>query len=398
MSDESRSNCSMPDCGRDRLNEQYYHWLRPAVQIGFVVFSILLGLQFRSFVLSLAGPADNPIKPRPAAVEGYLPISSLMSLTYLAKTGIANRVHPAGLLVFALTLALALLVRRGFCSWVCPIGTGSEWAHKTGRTLFGRNLSMPKWLDVILRLPKYALLGFFVWAILRMPLAALRQFIYGPYNRVADVKMYLFFSNISATALGVIVVLALLSVLFKNFFCRYLCPYGVLLGLFSVLSPCAVRRDTDKCTECGRCGRACPNRIAVDKKKTVRSVECTACYDCVEACRVDGALRMGWPRTKARLSLAAYGVITVAAFFFTAPAGRSFDYWQSDTPDRAYRTLYSRIAEIEHPRTPRRAENIRRGTQAVDDRSDRIENERTDATGIWPQISTQRQNSQHGGN
>lgn len=384
MCSDSGNIHSVPNQGRSRLNEQRHTWLRPAVQAGFVIFSILLGLQFHNFVRSLGGPDGSLLEPRPAAVEAYLPISSLMSLVYLAKTGIANRVHPAGLLIFTVTLALALLLRRGFCSWVCPIGTGSEWLHKSGKKFFGRNLTMPKWLDVILRLLKYALLGFFLWAILRMPAVALRQFIYGPYNRIADVKMYLYFVNITATALVVIAVLMLLSVFFKNFLCRYLCPYGALLGLFSVASPCAVRRDTDKCTSCGRCARACPNRIAVDKKITVRSVECTACYNCVEACRVDGALRMGWPRTKARLSPVAYGVITVAAFFFTAQAGRSLGYWQPETPDWAYVSLYSKIAEIEHPRTTARPENTRSGIDAAGGQSGPAEKERTEAAAGWP--------------
>jgi polyferredoxin len=348
MFDCNQNTQVVPGDGGRRLRERA-GWLRPAVQIGFVVFSALLGLQFRSFVLSLAAPVDSPIKPRPAVVEAYLPISSLMSFTYFVRTGIANRVHPAGLLMFALTLVLALLIRRGFCSWVCPIGTAVEWAHKTGQALLGRNLSAPMWLDWLLRSLKYGLLVFFLYTILMMPTANLRQFIYGPYNRIADVKMYLFFRHISLTAVGVIIVLALLSVLFKNFVCRYLCPYGALLGLFSALSPCAVRRDTEKCTDCGRCGRACPNRIAVDKKKTVRSVECTACFNCIGACRVDGALKMGWPRTKASLSPIAYGVITVAAFFFAAQAGRSLGYWQSQTPPAMYRVFYHGIAKIVHP-------------------------------------------------
>jgi NAD-dependent dihydropyrimidine dehydrogenase PreA subunit len=398
MSDDNGNSHPVPDDGRGRVNEQHHDWLRAAVQIGFVVFSILLGLQFRSFVHCLAAPASSPIKPRPAAVEAYLPISSLMSLTYLAKTGIANRVHPAGLVIFTLTLALALLIRRGFCSWVCPIGTAAEWAHKTGRALLGRNLSMPRWLDWILRSLKYGLLGFFLYYILLMSTAMLRQFIYGPYNRIADVKMYLFFSNISVTALGIIVVLALFSVLFKNFLCRYLCPYGALLGLFSALSPVAVRRDTNKCTGCGKCGRVCPNRIPVDKKKTIRSVECTACFDCIGACRAGGALRMGWPGAKTSLSVVTYGIMTVAAFFYAGQISRLFDYWQSDTPDRVYTTLYSRIAEIEHPRGPSSGDNIRRGTQAANDRSDHIEKEQNDATGSWPQISPQRQSSKYGGN
>ena len=349
MCNQQKNDCIVTGGASGGLVEQA-RWLRPAVQISFVVFSILLGLQFRNFMLSLAEPAGNPVTPRPAAVEAYLPISSLMSLTYLARTGAANRVHPAGLVIFSLTLVMALLIRRGFCSWVCPIGTFNEWAHKTGKKLLGRNLAMPKWLDYILRSLKYLLLGFFLYSILRMPVAGLRQFVYGPYNRIADVKMYLYFSNITATAVIVIGVLAALSVIFKNFLCRYLCPYGALLGLFSALSPVSVRRDANACTNCGRCGRVCPNRIAVDKKKAVRSVECTACFDCIEACRVDGALQMGWPRMKARLSPIAYGVITVAAFFFAAQVSRSFGYWHSETSDTLYKVLHNRIGQIGHPR------------------------------------------------
>jgi len=58
---------------------------------------------------------------------------------------------------------------------------------------------------------------------------------------------------------------------------------------------------------------------------------------------------MSWPRTKKKLSIVAYCVITVAAFFFTAQAGRSLGYWQSETPDEMYRVFYNGIIEISHP-------------------------------------------------
>ncbi len=324
-------------------------WLRPAVQIGFVLFSVLLGFQFYNFVLSLSGSMYEPVSSRPAAVEGYLPISSLMSLVYFVKTGVLNRIHPAGLVIFSLTLVLALSVRRGFCSWVCPVGTAAEWAHKVGKKLLGRNPSIPKWLDMMLRSLKYALLGFFLYSILRMPVVGLREFIHSPYNRIADVKMYFFFSNISTTAITVLVVLGFLSILFKNFLCRYLCPYGALLGLASVFSPAAIRRDVDKCVDCGKCGRACPNRIAVDKKERVGSVECTACFSCIEACKVEGAIGFSLLRGKVGVSVAAYAVIIIAAFFFSAQIAQVFGYWQSETTGHMYKSLYGRIIEVGHP-------------------------------------------------
>lgn len=113
MSDERKNHCQLLTGGRTE-HAECITWLRPVVQIGSVVFSVLLCLQFRSFVLCLSGPTNEPVNSRPPAMEAYLPISSLMSLTYFVKTGIANRVHPAGLVIFTVTLVLTLLIRRGF--------------------------------------------------------------------------------------------------------------------------------------------------------------------------------------------------------------------------------------------------------------------------------------------
>ena len=260
-------------------------WIRPAVQFGFVIFSILLCIEFRGFVLSLEDP-HGPIRPRPAAVDAWLPISSLLSVTYYIRTGIPADVHPAGLVIFSLTILLALAIRRGFCSWVCPIGTGAEYAHKTGKILFGANLRIPKWIDLPLRAIKYLLLGFFLYSILRMPVEGLHAFINGPYNRIADVKMYLFFADITPTALAVIAVLATLSILIKNFWCRYLCPYGALLAPAASRALYRLRR-TDACIGCRKCERACPTGAA---RPDDRLGECYLCGRCTEACPVDGAL------------------------------------------------------------------------------------------------------------
>ena len=320
-------------------------------QIGFALASFLLAIQFHCFVMFLADATSVHVAQRPAAVDAWLPISSFMSLVYLVRTGIANTVHPAGLVLFTLILLLAFTLRRGFCSWVCPIGTLSEYAHGVGRRLFKRNFRMVKPLDIALRAVKYLLLSLFVILICRMSVADLRSFIHSPYNRLCDVKMYLMFAHPSVTTLCVVATLGGLSLLFKNFFCRYLCPYGALLGLTSILSPTAVRRDTTLCTQCGACSRACPSGIDVHTRLIVRSPECTACYGCVTACPEPGALRMGLPRTKRVITLSLYGLIILAAFVFAAQAFRAFGYWETDTPNDLYLRLFVNISEIGHPRT-----------------------------------------------
>lgn len=325
--------------------------IRRIVQAGFVVFFVLVGVQFRQFVVSLSGPEAGALAARPPAAEAFLPISSLMSLTCLLKGGGANHVRPAGLVIFSLTLLLSLILRRGFCSWACPVGTLSEYAHTLGRSLFGRNLALPAWLDVPLRGLKYLLLTLFLLFILPTPAEGLSGFIHDPYNRIADVKMYAFFADPSRVTVGVLAVLLVLSVLVKNFWCRYLCPYGALAGLISLASPTAVRRDAAACTSCGRCTRVCPNRLPVASKSCIRSAECTACYTCVGACPTRGALAMTAAGPGKRLLLPAilYGLLTVGAFLLTSQAARAMNYWQSDTTPEQYRYLNAHIDEISHP-------------------------------------------------
>ena len=333
------------------------------MQAGFLISSLLVGWQFHRFIVglnntefrrSMASLNDlsyRVLAARPASVEAWLPISSLMSLVNLIRTGVADRMHPAGLVIFMLALSTALLMRRGFCSWVCPIGTISEYAHKAGRKLLGFNLRMPIWLDIPLRLARYGLLGFFLYVLfLLFPARGLTAMIHGEYSYIVDAKMYHFmFTDMSRFALSVIIALTMLSVLFKNFWCRYLCPYGALLGLFSFISPVGIRRDKDICIDCGKCSKACPNRVAVHRKRRVMSVECTACYSCVSACPKPGALAMRPMRSKRKVSPLLYGVIIVGLFVLVPQVAKAMGYWQANIDPVRYYRLYINRDVISHP-------------------------------------------------
>ena len=89
--------------------------------------------------------------------------------------------------------AIAFLFRKAFCSWLCPVGTISEYLWRAGKKFLGNNLRLPAWLDIPLRGLKYLLLGFFVWAVSSMSAGAIGAFMRSPYGIVADVKMLNFF-------------------------------------------------------------------------------------------------------------------------------------------------------------------------------------------------------------
>ena len=296
---------------------------------------------------------------RPAGVEGWLPIAGLMNTKYFFTTGRVPAIHPAAMFLFIGFMLMSLLLKKAFCSWLCPVGTFSEFLWKFGRRIFGRNLRLPRWFDLPLRGLKYLLLAMFVAVIGAMSAEALEGFMATPYGLVADVKMLNFFRDVSLTAAVVIGLLMLLSMLVQNLWCRYLCPYGALMGLASLISPVKIRRDKDACIDCAKCARACPAGLAVDKLVQIRTVECTACMACVAACPAQDALQLALPprhavtsaeRWRKRvLSPAVICGLLAYIFFGLVLFARATSHWQTTIPQSVYMDLVPRANQLTHP-------------------------------------------------
>jgi len=316
------------------------------VQGGFLLVVLGIGVQFVRWVHGLE--AGLVVGERPPGVEGFLPIAALLSLRHLLTTGHVHAVHPAGLVILLLVLATGLFLKKAFCSWVCPIGSLSEALAGVSRRLLGRTLSLPRWLDLPLRSLKYLLLLFFVHAVfVVMSGGEVLDFLDSPYNRVADVKMLYFFERLSPVGLGVLAGLVALSLLIPWFWCRYLCPYGALLGALSLLSPLKVTRHAPSCIDCGLCTRACPSRLPVERLSRVRSDECFACLSCVAACPVPRALRVEAPPPWRRaVRPVVFAALVVVLFTGGVMAARVSGHWRSSLSDAEYAR---RIREIDSP-------------------------------------------------
>lgn len=317
--------------------------VRIAVQTLFALICVVLGVQFAQF-LHAAEAHMTPLPTRPPGVEGFLPISGLMGIFDWVYQGALNTIHPAATMLFMIFVILAIVARKAFCSWVCPVGFLSEALAALGRRIFGRNFRPAKWIDIPLRSLKYLLAGFFVAAIIRMSHAELRAFIDSGYNRVSDVKMYLFFAEIGVIGAMVCLVLIVLSIFVMGAWCRYLCPYGALLGVVSWISPLRVRREASTCIDCKACDDACMARLPVSQKPSIMSVECTGCLDCIAVCPVENTLSVG--TRKKRISPLAFAGLVLALFFAGYLGARAAGWWQSGMSDAEY---IRHIQEIDSP-------------------------------------------------
>lgn len=325
-------------------------FLRLHLQVAFAALVIWIGVEFVLFVKWLENGGLGPAPERPPGVEGFLPLSGLISLKHWWLTGTVNRIHPAALFILIAIVVLGVLLKKSFCGWLCPIGFLSELHWKLGRWLFGGNWRVPKWLDWPLRSLKYLLLAFFLYAILwQMGLPALEAFITSAYNQVADIKMLQFFQHLDRTGWWIIGVIALLSLPIKNFWCRYLCPYGALLGAGSLVSPVRITRNAERCIDCERCTKACPANIKVHQAKRVSSDECMACLACVQVCPVKNTLDLRTLVPAWRVPAPVLAALIVGVFVAITGAAMVAGLWQNSISKEAYLRHMSRIESYGHP-------------------------------------------------
>jgi polyferredoxin len=340
--------------------------MRRVVQFGFLLLNGFLGIQFLLWVRYFETHGATMYVDRPAGVDGWLPIAGLINMRYFLATRHIPEVHPAALVLLVVFLASSMLLKKAFCSWLCPVGTLSEYLWKFGRKIFRHNLNVPRWLDLTLRGLKYLLLAFFLFIVFTMPVDGLIGFLMSPFGIVADVKMLNFFRYLGTIGLAVIMVLVALSVVIQNFWCRYLCPYGALMGIVSALSPVKIRRDATACIDCAKCGKACPSHLPVDQLVQIRSVECTACMECVAVCPAENALQLSLaPKpAPAHASTPQFAIAarwkgralkpwTVAAalallFFGLVGAARLTGHWQTNLSREIYMELVPNAQNFEH--------------------------------------------------
>lgn len=255
-----------------------------------------------------------------ANAERWCPFGGVEALkTYVVEGNMTCSLAVSNFYALAGLLAVVLVLRRAFCSHICPIGTITEWLGKLAARLGLKPRVVPARVDRVLSLLKYAALALIVWVTWRADELLFRAAdpCYALLSRHGeDITFWAYVVS------GGILVGALLT---PVPFCRWLCPLAAVMNPLSRFGLARVIRDEDACVGCGKCRTACPMQIPVDDRTEVRDARCTTCLSCVSACptRARGALSWGPPRRWARawpqpvlaiILLAAVGVVVAAAY------------------------------------------------------------------------------------
>ena len=337
----------------ENVDRSYLRYLRYAVQWSIFFFLIYAGYNFYLFVNyfssdEVGAPLIPPVS-RPPSVEGFLPIGALVSLKLWITTGIFDRIHPAGLVIFIAAVVMSLLLKKSFCGWICPVGALSDLTWKLGKKISGKNFILNRHIDYPLRSLKYLLIMFFIYVIVvKMPPSEIFQFLEGDYYVIADVKMLYFFTKMTTLTFVTLLILFIGSLFYKNFWCRYLCPYGALLGLISLCSPVKITRNQDACIDCGKCTKNCPATLPVGEKVRIKSPECTGCLTCVSHCPAKGALDISFTKSRI-LNPLVFVILIVGLFFGVIAIGKITDRWNSAVAYEEYKRIIPQASLLEHP-------------------------------------------------
>ena len=220
------------------------------------------------------------------AASGACPIGSFQAVVGSSKFNFSYYV--TGTLIL-----LGVLLGRFVCGFLCPFGWLQELLHK----IPGKKISTKKLKP--LTYIKYVVLLF---AVVLLPVLVVNDVGMGdPFFckyicpqgvlegaiplAIANAGIRSALGHLFTWKLAVLIAVVVLSVLFYRPFCKWICPLGAFYALMNRVSLLGIRVDACKCVSCGKCSKVC--QMDVDVVHAPNHAECIRCGKCIGACPVD---------------------------------------------------------------------------------------------------------------
>lgn len=217
------------------------------------------------------------------AASGACPIGAFQAVAGSSKFRFSYYI--SGFLIL-----LGVLLGRLICGFLCPFGWFQELLHRIPTRKFSTKKLRPlTYLKYVILLVMVVLLPAIAVNDVGMGDPFFCKYLCPQGVLEGAIPLALVNSGIRA-ALGklftwklcILLAVTALSILFYRPFCKWLCPLGAFYALFNKVSLLQMKVDANACISCGKCARACG--MDVDVTKTPDHAECIRCGKCVLAC------------------------------------------------------------------------------------------------------------------
>ena len=234
------------------------------------------------------------------AASGACPIGAFQAVVGSSKFSFSYYI--TGFLIL-----LGVLLGRFICGFLCPFGWFQELLHKIPtKKLSTKKLKPLTYLKYAVLLVMVFLLPAFLVNDVGMGDPFFCKYLCPQGVLEGAIPLSLANSGIRA-ALGslftwkfsILLAVIVLSIVFYRPFCKWLCPLGAFYALFNRVSLFQMKVDRNKCVSCGKCAKAC--KMDVDVTKTPNHTECIRCGMCIRACPTNAvSFRYGFGDGKKR--------------------------------------------------------------------------------------------------
>lgn len=220
------------------------------------------------------------------AASGACPIGSFQAVVGSSKFRFSYYI--TGFLIL-----LGVLLGRVICGFLCPFGWFQELLHKIPtKKLSTKKLKPLTYLKYVVLLVMVVLLPVLMTNQLGMGDPFFCKYLCPQGVLEGAIPLSMANAGIRA-ALGslftwkfiVLLMVIVLSIVFYRPFCKWLCPLGAFYALLNKVSLFQMQVDQSKCVSCGKCAKVC--KMDVDVTKSPNHTECIRCGMCIRACPTD---------------------------------------------------------------------------------------------------------------
>ncbi|MFV1967174.1 MAG: 4Fe-4S binding protein [Pirellulaceae bacterium] len=229
-----------------------------------------------------------------ARKEAWIPADLFLVMDPLVSlsTAVASRQWVGSLSCAAAILIVCIVIPRGFCGYVCPLGTlidGFDWA--VGRLTGGLRVRSDGWW---VHLKYYLLCGVMIGSLFgvlvsgyvaAIPVMTRGLMFLGEPLQSGLLRGWHQVPPMGAAhvlSIGLFCFVLALGLFKPRFWCRYVCPSGAIFSLGNLLRV-SERKVESSCIHCNKCVEICPFD-AIKADFTTRGADCTLCQTCAGVC------------------------------------------------------------------------------------------------------------------